>query len=105
MCSRLFAFAYFAKDHTLASVVLDVGRLVDLFDRKSVCGRPVSNFLENLFFGEKNYPSKAKRSFFLPREKKYSVRPAENTGVNLSHAGTNLRIHKYLVLVKPSDTK
>jgi hypothetical protein len=37
---------------------------------------------------QKKYPSKGKQSFFLPREKEYSIRPA-HTGANPSHAGTN----------------
>ena len=57
--------------------------------------RSYSNFLENLFFGNKMYPSNSKWSFFLGTEKKYSVRQAEKT----------LRIHDYLASVKPSETK
>ncbi len=41
------------------------------------------------------YPSNSKWSFFLGKEKKYSVWQAEKT----------LRIHDYLASVKPSETK
>ena len=91
------------QKHTILPVFLSLsvvrgGRILPLESRSEL-------FLENLFFGKKMYPSNAERSFFSLKGEKYSVRPAEHTRVNPSHAGTNPRIHDYLVLVKPSDIK
>ncbi len=67
-----------------------------------------SNFLENLFFGKKMYPSNAKRSFFLRRKKTPSDRQStpEQTQVNEAENPREpgfgeTKWHQ----VKPSDTK
>ena len=76
---------------------------------------PTATSWKSCFFFQKNESKYSQADLlFLKREKKYSVRPAQHTQMNPSHAGMNPSTSEYLGVVKrskkwtqvtPSETK